>query len=91
MSANQLNPASIEKVTVFASSQTLASLGVNVNPQLQRLLLIPSGTVNWNRGAASAASAAIPTGGIEIPCDAANAAQLQFYAANVALQVIQFV
>jgi len=85
-----MNLAVIDKVSVVATSKTLATLGITVEPQLRRLVLIPAGTVNWARGTASGSTPTVPLTGLDFPCDAANAAKLQFYAATVDLTVLQF-
>ena len=75
------------------SANGLATLlGVALSSSLKRLVLIPTAVgIFWAAGAASAASAPLPAGGIDIPIDKTAAETLRFFASeNVTMTVLQF-
>ena len=76
-----------------ANGKGLATLlGVELSSSLNRLVLIPvAAGIFWAAGAASATSAPLPAGGIDIPIDKTAANTLKFFSSeNVTMTVLQF-
>lgn len=83
----------VKVVTVdnTANGKTLATLTVTIDPNVEYLTFVPATAgIYWAIGNASASTAWIPAGGIQIKCKAFQAATLKFYAAtSIAMQVVQ--
>jgi len=78
-------------VTATSGGKTLATLlGKAVMGSLTRLALYPaSAGIYFASGAASAASAPLPAGGIDLPIRKSEADLLTFYGATIGMTVIQ--
>ena len=64
---------------VAASSKTFAQASVSVPADLASMLVVPSGTVNWNQnGAASSSTPTMPSPALQTWIDTKRANQLQF-------------
>ena len=90
--AESLDLALLKTATVGASAVLPTAFGVTLPADLARLVLVPRGDVYWAKGgAASASTAKVPTGGINLPVTKAVADTIQVFAAGVACDLMAFV
>jgi hypothetical protein len=78
-------------VTVTSTSSTLATLGLTIDPSVKEIMLVPTDTMYYNNGTASASTNLMPSSGITLAVSKALIDTLQFYAgSNTVLSVTQF-
>jgi hypothetical protein len=88
-----LNLYTMKTVTIPATSATLPSatmFNLTLPSDTMRIALIPVGDVYWNIGTASAATAKIPSSGIEFPVTKTVANTIQLFAINVQCDIIVY-
>ena len=86
-----LNIYVMKTVTIPAASATLPSatmFNITLPSDTMRIALIPTGTIYWNLGTASAATALIPSSGIEFPVTKTTADTIQLFAANIQCDIV---
>jgi len=85
-----MNTLAQNLVSVPAASNTLAALGVTIDPGIQMLYLRPVGVVNYQfNGTAKSTSAFLPEGFTGFPVNATSAALFQFFSQSESLDVLQ--
>jgi hypothetical protein len=82
---------SLVTVDTTAGGKSLATLlGANLNNGLTRLVLLPSAAgIYFASGSASASSAPLPAGGLDVPIRIDQANLLRFYGSSIGMTVMQ--